>query len=220
LPSLTIGVLTAENGRFARFWTSLLDLERPSDTRIVVKMGLNIAHSRRDVIRESGQSDFVWFIDDDHVFDYDLVFKLMSRDVPIIQPLVLTRKSPFGPVMMKGKSITEPNLWQRLALDQNMPLSGIIEVDAVGAAGMLIRRDVLNAISDPWFENPPDLIAEDITFCNKARQKGFKVYCDLDNTMGHMNVGSVRPIVKDGKWLTEVSLGDGTFLLPAANKKK
>jgi hypothetical protein len=143
---------------------------------------------------------------------------MMDHNLPIVQPLVLTRYAPFGPVMMIDPVADKDGFFYRGTLD-NLPHGGLLEVGAVGAAGMLIRRDVLNSISDPWFENPPNKIAEDITFCRKATEKGFKIYTDLSNVMGHLNVGSVTPVVHEGKWMTELKFGDGTYYLPAVKGK-
>jgi hypothetical protein len=214
-PPLTIGILTAETARFSRFWNSLLGLDLPADTRYVTKLGLNIAKNRNEIIAASADSDYVWFIDDDHTFDSNLVMNLLKHQAPIVQPLVLSRHSPFGPVAMGAKAEDREGFYWRIALDNSLQ-SGLVKCEAVGAAGMLIRRDVIEAVGDPWFETH----AEDVNFCQKAKAKGFGVYCDLSNSMGHMNVGNVRPIIKDGKWVTQLTMGEGDYYLPTPKGKK
>jgi len=39
----------------------------------------------------------VFFMDDDHTFAPDLLLNLLARNVPVIQPLVLSRYGPFAP---------------------------------------------------------------------------------------------------------------------------
>ena len=214
MPSVTVGILTGETGRFSQFWVNMLGLDLPDGSQIITKRSIFVAEARNEIIRLSGHTDYVWFIDDDHTFEPDLLHNLLHRRVPIVQPLVLTRKSPFGPVMMPTEG-SKPGTYKRAALD-DAKTHGLVEMIAVGAGGMLIHRDVLNSVRDPWFETQ----TEDVNFCAKARAKGFKIYTDLSNRMGHMNVGTVTPVVKDGKWMTELTFGEGRIYLPAATKKE
>ena len=51
---------------------------------------------------------------------------------------------------------------------------------------------------DPWFEfgkrADSDYPAEDVWFsANKARRLGFRMYCDLDASIGHLNTCAVWP---------------------------
>ena len=212
MSKLTVGILTSEHGRFGRFWQNLRLLDVPPATVFATEMSLNIAFARNKIIRESS-SEYVWFVDDDHTFQPNVVKNLMDRNLPVIQPLVLSRLSPFGTVMLGAPDTTKLGYYHRVPLD-NAHQSGVAEVNCVGAAGMLIRREVIDAIGDPWFETH----AEDINFCEKARAKGFKIYADLDNRMGHLNVGWVEPAIKDGKWVTKLTFGDGEFYLPAVRR--
>lgn len=84
---------------------------------------------------------------------------------------------------------------------------------------MLIRREALDLIGDPWFYSTPDksgkgtIINEDITFCRNARSLGLRIFATSDVTMGHLGVFNVRPYHKDGRWgaLTEFSSNDEQF---------
>lgn len=216
--SVTIGVLTSEHGRYSRFWMSLLGLEVLTDMNFNFQMSLNIADARNNVIRSSN-AQWVWFIDDDHTFQPDLLSNLMKRNVDIIQPLVLTKNSPFGPVMMTKAVENKPGFYYRATLPEGGQ-KGLVPSLAVGAAGMLIKRSVLDAVGDPWFENAPGKINEDVNFCEKARAKGFKIWTDLDNVMGHLNVGEVKPSIIDGEWATEFTFGNHRMVLPTVKGTK
>lgn len=218
----TIGVLTTEQSRFTRFWMALLTEAMPPETKLIVKMSLSIAEARNEVLKEA-TGDWVWFMDDDHTFEPLLLRKLLSRNVDIIQPLVLTRYAPFAPVIMGPPTGEGAKHW-RYALT-SAESTGIKEVHVVGCAGMLIRRRVWEAMEYPYFENShyaKDSISEDVGFCLKARELGFKVWVDLDNRLGHLNVGEVWP-ERDpdtGEWYTRLIFGQETIKLPAAKPKK
>ena len=68
---------------------------------------------------------------------------------------------------------------------------GVVEVDWVGSGGLLIHKDVVEAIGwapfrDVWNEQGGvrDL-GHDVNFCLRAKEKGFKVYVDTDVVSAH-----------------------------------
>lgn len=83
---------------------------------------------------------------------------------------------------------------------QRIPATGLAEVPHCGTGAMLIRRDVLESFTFegedvPFFvqesvrlegaKTGKMLRGEDVTFCNKVRAKGFKVYVDMEAHCGH-----------------------------------
>lgn len=211
----TIGLLTTEHGRYSRFWTSFMGILAPGPVRIITKYSLNIAEARNQIFEEA-EGDWVWFMDDDHTFDQNLLINLLARNVDIVQPLVLSRYAPFSPVIMGPRTADGVKHW-KFALQKNDP--PMKEVYVAGTAGMLVRRRVWEAIPKPWFtmgEVSPEVLGEDVSFCRRAKDAGFKVWCDMENTMGHLNVGEVRPRrLPDGSWVTVVKFGNGEFEVSA-----
>lgn len=215
----TIGILTSEQGRFSRFWLRFSGLQLPPQVRLIAKMQLDIASARDEVLQEA-LGDWVWFIDDDHTFDPFLLKNLLSREVDVIQPLVLSRISPFAPVMM-GPETPDKTAQYRLALMDGVDRPGIKECGAVGAAGMLVRRKVWEAVGFPAFgrrDGDPGDLSEDITFCRRVREKGFRVWTDLEYMMGHLNVGEVWPQYdsETGVWSTRITFGGQDLTIPKA----
>ncbi len=73
---------------------------------------------------------------------------------------------------------------------------GLIEVDHVGMALMVVRRGVFEAIGYPWFKSWQDRwedngvkmvrnISDDEGFCIRAREAGFKIYVDPRMKIDH-----------------------------------
>lgn len=213
----TIGILTSETGRFSRFWLRLAALQIPPQTKLIAKMSLDIAATRDEVLKDA-DSEWVWFIDDDHTFEPDLLLRLLARNVDVVQPLVLGRVSPFAPVMMGGMTPDEKSQYRLGLADEEGPR--LKECGAVGAAGMLIRRRVWEKIGFPYFnrrEGDPD-ISEDIAFCRRAIAKGFRVWTDMENWMGHLNVGEVWPFYDPTHktWSTRLHFAGHDVFLPKA----
>lgn len=190
-----VGVISGDLGRYVAFFVSMMRLKVPNNSGWNWMLGNGFASLRNILVREMyqnlGDAEWLWFIDDDHPFEPDVLLRLLDRQVDIIQPLVSTRKPPYRPYGYKHNGTDYVSLeWE------DLPTSGILEVDAVGTGGMLIRRKVLDALADPWFEEGqtgPEHLGEDLYFCTKARAAGFKVYVDCDVRMGHMSTVQVWP---------------------------
>lgn len=204
-----IGITSGDLARFAAFTTSMFSLQVPAGSSWNYVRGNGFAGLRNIIVREMLKNDaeWLWFIDDDHVFDPAIILRLLSRNVDIIQPLVATRKPPFWPYAYEYNGTGyRPLDWEKL------PTSGILKVDAVGTGGMLIRRKVLDAMPDPWFKEGvtgPEHVGEDLNFCTEAQKLGFSVYVDCDARMGHMLIAECWPNDVEDKWCIDLDLYHG-----------
>lgn len=150
--------------------------------------------------------DWIWIMGDDHAFPANVLTKLLSHDVPLVVPVCLRRSPPYTPVVYTervGESSYRP-------LDlTNTPNEGLIEIEVAGSAGLLVRREVLEAMEPPWFEWTP--LSEDFVFIEKAKAAGFPIYCDLSARIGHITTATLTPVTDDkGKWMMSVTVGLGT----------
>jgi len=86
---------------------------------------------------------------------------------------------------------------------------GLVPVDYIGMGSILIAREALERIEQPWFyyQYEPGKVdngwyAEDIHFCRKAKEAGIQIYCDTSTTSPHMismfvDENSFRQYVED-----------------------
>ena len=217
----TIALPTGEIGRFTLFTVSLAATRQPADTHLSVTASASVVENLNTVMRGLRPEDeWVWVIGDDHVWEHDCLTRLLAAldetpDADIVVPLVTKRNPPWHLVLFREAGFYNGGVpkWQPLGWDE-IPASGVFEVDAAGSAGMLIRRGVIDAIGDPWFENSDGTILnEDVIFCQKARALGFRVFASADVTMGHLGIFNVRPLHRDGRWgaLTEFSSAEEQF---------
>ena len=199
----TIGILSGRDTTHRAFTLSLMGLDT-SRIAVTWARGADIANSRNRLARHM-DGDWLWFLDDDHDFTPDLLPRLLLRDVDIVAPVVLSKVPPFSPVCYRD--IGDPIPLSELPNDE------LVEVAATGTAGMLIRRRVFDTLDDPWFETGrihADTLGEDLHFCVKAREAGFKVHVDTGAWLGHLTTTSVRPVMGE-QW--DVGLGfDQTVL--------
>ena len=132
--------------------------------------------------------DYLFMIDDDMITDSDIFEKLYRHDKDIVAALAFTRSHPYSPVIYnlnKGyDGITQSNYYVNYTVF-DYPKDTLVECDAVGFGAVLIKCDVLRKMKKPWFMSTAGS-GEDIHFCHKAGEDGFKIHMDTSVKMGHV----------------------------------
>ena len=157
-----------------------------------ISQGTLIANQRAelclDAMRE--KCTHVLFIDSDMRFPHDMIERLLQHDLDIVATNCARRRMPTGPTAQIYKDNGERELVY------TMPEStGLQEVGSVGMGVMLIKANVFAKLAEPWFETPwrhdkRGYIGEDVFFCKKAREAGFKIWIDHDvsKEIGHIGM--------------------------------
>ena len=133
--------------------------------------------------------EWFFFLDSDMTPEPKTLRRLLSLNAPIAGALCYGRVPPFSPMV---------NL-----LQEEVDLkSGPFEVATTGGAALLVRREVLEALSPgpyfPYDRDQPD--GEDGNFCKLARAAGFPILIDPDVHVGH--VGHVGAVPVDRQFAT------------------
>jgi len=150
----------------------------------------------------------VLFVDQDtSEFDGEAILRMAGHNLPIVSAYICRRAAPYDPV---HRYISDTGLPQtpQPTHDELRKLNegDVQECYGVGMAFTLVRRDVLEALGNPYFRfNPADLNnpdsgwfhGEDMSFCQNARAKGFKSYVDCGVHLAHLHE---KPIGVDD-WL-------------------
>jgi hypothetical protein len=155
-----------------------------------ISQGTLIANQRAELSLDAmGEGcTHILFIDSDMRFPQDMIGRLVKHDLDIVATNCARRRMPTGPTAQLYKENGERELvW-------TMPEStGLQEVGSVGMGVMLIKREVFEALAEPWFETPwrvdkRGYIGEDVFFCQKAAAAGFKIWIDHDvsKEIGHI----------------------------------
>lgn len=217
---ILIGVIGNDAARFHLFTASVMKLDTKGlDVDREMLIGGDWCSARNELAQMALDGDYthLWFMDDDHAFAPDLLKRLASHNVPLITPLCLARVAPFPLV---SYALTEDRK-AHLPIDlAGVPGEGLVEIHAGGCAGMLIAREVLEATrswadedkvtTGKWFEYGE--VSEDVLFCAKARECGFKLYADLGARLGHITTAVVYPDIDNGTWMTRLKIGGGLDL--------
>ena len=206
-----VGILSNEAARYAEFWACMMRLETPTGSVKDVAIGTDYVSNQNLLAQRCLDDgfDFLWLMGDDHSFPPDLLERLLvsaqAFDLPILVPLCSTRRPPFS-LVDYGRN-PDPDGPDYLSISlTDVPAEGIVELDAAGSAGMLIRRDVLETMEQPWFLNGPR--SEDIVFCERAVAAGFRVHADVACRLGHILTAVVTPGHDGENWVTGLVMGD------------
>lgn len=150
---------------------------------------------RRDSKPFGGKEyDYMMWIDSDMDFEPENVRQLIDCDVDIVSGLAVIDSSTVAlNAGFLDEKTGEANFIYAPALSQH-PVNekGLIEVDFVGFAFVLIKRGVFETMGAPWFRIPEREVdgviipmGEDIDWCMRARKHGFKIHAHPGVHIGH-----------------------------------
>ena len=205
---------TRDVGRYTLADISRTILHLPPDTFYDWEISTYLALARNKLVARAleAEVDWIFFVDDDQGFSPDVLTRLLAHEQPIVSGLYLNRNQPFFPIAFSDRN--EDGTYNPIDLT-SLPRDGLLQVQAVGAGCLLIRREVLEAIGDNWFQHGrvDDWDAsEDIIFCEQARAAGFEVFVDLGCPIGHMAPVAISPQYIDNQWCLGFSVADGAQL--------
>lgn len=172
----------------ARFTQSLATLNKVGECAIAMQVGSLVYESRNNLVSQAikYEADYVLWLDSDMIFEPDTLIKLMEHDVDIVSGLYFRRAHPYTPVLFEQLELTENGCDYKGCEDYP---SDIFEVAGCGFGCVLMKTDVLYDIAGKygavWFA-PIGNIGEDCAFCIRARELGYKIYCDPNVKLGHM----------------------------------
>jgi len=133
-----------------------------------------------------GGYDAVLFLDSDQMIPIDTLEKLLACNTDIsagwAMQAVLDNRTNIS-------KYDQGRMYYEFILRNELP-AGVISVDAVGFACVLIKTSVLRKLPYPYFryvEYPTrDVLSEDLYFCNTAKEHGFGILCDTSLKLGHV----------------------------------
>ena len=174
----------------SQFAQSLAVLSKVENCAIAFQMGSLIYTSRNNLatMAVQGEVDYVLWLDSDMVFPPDVLIKLLEdRDKgDIITGIYHRRVQPFKPVLYSKLEINESGCdW--LGYD-DYPTDDVFEVQGCGFGCVLtpvqVLFDVLAKFGDMF--GPLNGVGEDLSFCWRAKQCGFKIVADPRLQLGHV----------------------------------
>ena len=175
----------------APFAQSLATLDKEGECLVSFLIGSLIYESRNNLAKQAitYNCDYVLWLDSDMAFDRDVLTRMlrhMESGKDIVTGLYFRRRPPFTPVLFKELNFEEGNLkWEGY---DDYPEDEPFEVAGAGFGCLMLKKDVLLDVllNYQTFFNPMEHAGEDIAFCVRARELGYKIWCDPTIKLGHI----------------------------------
>ena len=181
-----------------RFASSLLRMRRTPEAAVVFGMNSLIYDTRNKAAMEAIQGGFdrVLWLDSDMEFQPDLMERLSARmdeGRDFVTGLYFQRKDPFKPVIYRELYIRQREDGAQEAVSEaceEFPPDGIFEVAACGfgiaMTSVQLLRDVTEKYGMPF--TPIEGWGEDLAFCLRATDAGYRIWCDSSIRAGHIGL--------------------------------
>lgn len=175
--------------------------------------------SARNQLVEEMHGDWLWMTDTDHVFEPDVLYKmvgLMQRyHVPILSGVYRHKALPHHPMLWHWDARVD-GFVPIAEVDHQVPL---FRVDAVGAGCLLVHRAVFDRLSTLFpNEGPFDHIGrhgEDMSFFVRCRTAGIPVHATPQVETIHLRPHGITADDYVPNWYTEE---DAALAVPAARE--
>lgn len=176
----------------APFCQSLAMLRKVGDCVLSMQMGSLIYTSRNTLATRAIQTeaDYVLWLDSDMVFEPDLLERLMKtlteNDLDIVTGLYFRRVQPYSPVLFKDLTLIRDTFFEWSEFKE-VP-SDLFEVAGCGFGCVLMKTDAFFDVQSKFGNMfaPIGNTGEDLAFCWRARECGYKVWCDPSIICGHV----------------------------------
>lgn len=182
-PKILIAIPTAKYIESSTF-KAIFDVSRSDDydSHFQYFYGYNVDQVRNLIAdwMVKGDFDYLFSVDYDVAFPADTLSKLIAHDKDMVSGLYIQRIPGTHTL-----EIFEPNErggFTHMPYDK-LKGKGLTEIGACGFGCVLIKKEVFMSIPYPHFQyhsalDHKDTFSEDLDFCRKARERGFKVYAD------------------------------------------
>ena len=178
----------------APFAQSLAMIRKPDNDNVACafQMGSLIYTSRNNLALQAMQleTDYVFWLDSDMVFYQDILVDMKNemeeKGLDFLSGLYFRRTPPFSPVLFDQLDIDE-NLVCTWTDFKELPKEAF-KVGGCGFGAVLIKTDVLFDVQCKYetMFTPVGNMGEDLSFCWRARQCGYDIWCDPNIQLGHV----------------------------------
>ena len=176
----------------ALFCQSLALLQRAGDTVVGFQVGSLVYNARNELARQAikSEADWVLWLDSDMVFEPNLLNRMLTvckdNDIDFLTAICFRRKPPYTPCLFDRLEKIEHGASYTTIM--SVP-EGRFKVGGCGFAGVLMSTDVLMSVAARFggrMFDPMEGFGEDVSFCWRARQCGYEIWCDSEIELGHV----------------------------------
>lgn len=175
------------------FCQSVSMIQKVGQTAIAYQMGSLIYTSRNELAAKAVKigADYVFWLDSDMSFPPDILvdmYKVLTENhLDILTGLYFRRVPPYSPVLFDKLEFTPKGCEWTDYSDKELP-SELFEVGGCGFGCVLMSTGVFLDVQGKYGDmfGPINGVGEDLSFCWRARECGYKVMCDPSIVCGHV----------------------------------
>ena len=175
----------------ALFAQSLSMLQKVGDCVVAFQVGSLVYTARNHLaMRAIGLgSDYVLWLDSDMVFPADVLEHFINtmeeKNIDILSGLYFRRVPPYTPTVFS--KIYHDEYGVHCKEFDEIPTE-IFEVEALGFGCVCMKTSVLVDVFSKHYDlfTPMEGVGEDIAFCVRAKECGYKIYVDPTFDLGHV----------------------------------
>ena len=169
---------------------SMLQSDPEDDVSISFVVGSLVYSARNNLAKTAVDlgADWVFWLDSDMVFPPDTLLRMLKtckeKDIDFLTGVYFRRVAPFTPVLFKEMSDDGHEAEEF----KEIPKDELFEVRACGFGCVLMKTNVIVDVFSTHMNmfTPIEGSGEDISFCIRARQCGYKVIADPTIPLGHV----------------------------------
>lgn len=174
-----------------QFAWSLATLQKEQNTIVAFQISSLVYTARNELARGAIKmgADFVLWLDSDMVFEPDTLKRLLKdyeeKKGDIITGVYYRRVPPFTPVLYDEFNVTDEAVTWKETRDVK---DDFFEVEGCGFGCVLMPTETLFDVYEKYGQpfDPISGSGEDLSFCWRARQLGYKIVCDPSIQLGHV----------------------------------
>lgn len=173
------------------FCSSLALLTKPEGTVLAMNPG-SLIYTSRDHLAQMAiemEADYVFWMDSDMQFPQDCLVRMLDtikrNDLDILTGLYFRRVPPYSPVLFDQlemeKGVCKWSEFKEIPND-------IFEVGGCGFGCVLMKTEIFFNVLGRFgmMFTPIGSNGEDVAFCIRARECGYKIFCDPSVICGHV----------------------------------
>jgi len=157
---------------------------------VVAGESTDIARNKAVEYALEKKANYIWFLDDDVQVPFfavrQLIYTLQQSDAMVVGGIYCSKHLPPEPLVYRGRG--QGPFWK-------WKVEEIFEVDGIGGGCMMVNMEVFKHLEKPYFKTVDKFVTEgseisnsateDLYFCNKVRDAGFKILADAHVMCNH-----------------------------------
>lgn len=187
----TLIAVPAMNQVPTEFCASFGDMIRVGQCAHLFKIGTLVYVARDELAKASLAcgADYIFWLDSDMTFNPNIMQKMMEtyerEDIDILSGLYFRRVEPYTPTLFEHLDVKDEIVeWCDF---KHIPAEPF-EIEGCGFGCVLMRTDIFVEVQKEFgaMFTPLNGVGEDLAFCWRARQLGYKIWCDPRIQLGHV----------------------------------